>query len=505
KSPKELPKTPLNSDLTKSPKELIKPSAYRNLTKSPTEFINMVQKRHINRHKKLNKNESTKIISNIPKEILQKNTPNSHIYIHKMGSSQLKRHLSGNAPENLKSVADNKTYLDDSMKMGIPRMIPPNSSSNKGEAYMTRNKQHDNNKSEDLSLLKVVKEVTNYTKSLKDSIFINLNEVEFKENPALDMIEKNVSSGVKIVNTSMKKGMHILKENTTGTLKTIDTDAKPCIKNIKDSIMHKVEAVKSGEIEISDIKESVIETLNNNFEILNANIEMSVKPKTEQLKNDVANKTQKLKNDVANKTQKLKNDVANKTQKLKNDVSNKIDHISTQLKTQVDDIKDNIKDSVDTIGTEIIPQIGNTIKDTVGDTIGGIASGIEKTSDMVKEKVIETIFNADFVPTSIKEIVNMPPDENITSILTESIKNGNPGNSAKSFFKKQFKHIKVKMALAGGILTTIGGIINLTIGIPSIAFLFLVISLFSLYYFIYETYLKNTRCFLCFKSKKKKK
>ncbi|ETB60561.1 hypothetical protein YYC_02202 [Plasmodium yoelii 17X] len=553
KSSTELPKTPTDSDITKSSNKLTKPSAYRNLTKSPTEFIKMIQKRHRDRHAKLNKNESTETISNISKEILQTNAPNSCIYIHKMDSSESKLHLSGNASENLKSDAYNKTNLDNIMKMEIPIMIPPNPSSIKGETSMTKNTQHDNNKCENLSLLKVVQEVTNYTKSLTDSIFINLNQVEFKENPALDVIEKNVSSGVKIVNNSMKKGMNVLKENTTETLKTIDTDIKPCIKNITDSILNKVEAVKTGEIDISDITESVIETLNNNLEILNDNIENSVKPKTEQLKNEVVNKTEKIKNEVVNKTEQLKNEVSNKTEKIKNEVSNKTEKIKNevsnktekiknevktekiknevsnktekiknevsnktekiknevankteQLKTQVDDIKDNIKDSVNTLGTEIIPQIGNTIKDTVGDTIGGIASGIEKTSDVVKEKVIETIFNSDIVPAPIREIVNMS-GENITSIMKKDKKDGKSDKSAKAFFKKQFKRVKVKLALGGAIITTLGGIVNILIGIPSVAFLLLVLSLAILYYFIYETYLKNTSCFRWFRSKKKKK
>ncbi|CAD2084710.1 Plasmodium exported protein, unknown function [Plasmodium vinckei lentum] len=475
---------PPNRDLTKSPNGFIKvpPKATqgnppnRDLTKSPNGFIKVPQRRDLNGYTKLNKNENTELISNIPKEILQKAPPNTRIYIRKLPPSQLKPHLSGNVPGNLKSTEYSKTGLDDSMKRQIPPTGPTNFSRIKGEANMPKNMRHGNrndkgnnsmpnNNSGDGSLLKVVKGVEHYTKSFTDSIRNNLNGVEFKENHALDIIEKNVSSGVKIANTSMKKGMNALKENTAETLKAIDTDIKPCINNLKDSIIYNVEAVKSGEITISDIKDSVIDTINNN-------IENTVKPKTEQIKSDV---------------------------------SNKIGHISTQLKTQAYDIKDNIKEGVQTIGTEIIPQIGHTIKDTVGDTIGDIATGIEKSSDVVKEKVIKTICKTDIVPTPIKEIVKIAADENITSIVVENVKNGKPAKGIKAFFKRNVRRIKLAVSLGISILTSLGALINLIIAAHGIAIGCLVVALLSLYYFIYIIYLKDTKLFKWIRSLRKKK
>ncbi|CAD2096643.1 Plasmodium exported protein, unknown function [Plasmodium vinckei] len=490
--PKATQGNPQNRDLTKSPNGFIKVPANvtqgspqnRDLTKSPSRdineppkgFIKVPQRRDLNGYTKLNKNENTELISNIPKEILQKAPPNTRIYIRKLPPSQIKPHLSGNVPGNLKSTTYSKTGLDDSMKREIPPTGPTNFSSIKGEANMPKNMRHGNNgdkgknsmpnnNSGDGSLLKVVKGVEHYTKSFTDSIRNNLNGVEFKENHALDIIEKNVSSGVKIANTSMKKGMNALKENTTETLKAIDTDIKPCINNFKDSIIYNVEAVKSGEITISDIKDSVIDTINNN-------IENTVKPKTEQIRSDV---------------------------------SNKIGHISTQLKTQAYDIKDNIKEGVHTIGTEIIPQIGNTIKDTVGDTIEDITAGIEKSSDVVKEKVIKTICKTDIVPTPIKGIVKMAADENITSIVAGNIKNGKPAKGIKAFFKSNVRRVKLTVSLGISILASLGALINLAIAAHGIAIGCLVVALLSLYYFIYIIYLKDTKLFKWIRSLRKKK
>ncbi|KEG00599.1 hypothetical protein YYE_04428 [Plasmodium vinckei vinckei] len=476
KSPsRDLTKSP-NRDLTKSPSRDLTKSPSRDLNELPEGFIKVPQRRDLNGYTKLNKNENTELISSIPKEILQKAPPNTRIYIRKLPPSQLNPHLSGNVPENLKSTAYSKTSLYDSMKREIPPTGPPNSSIIKGEGNMPKNMRKSNNgdkgnnsmpnsNSGDGSLLKMVKGVEYYTKSFTDSFRNNLNGVEFKENHALDIIEKNVTSGVKIANSSMKKGMNALKENTTETLKAIDTDVKPCINNLKDSIIHNVEAVKSGEITISDIKDSVIETINNN-------IENTVKPKTEQIKSEV---------------------------------SNKIDHISTELKTQVYDIKDNIKDGVHTIGTEIIPQIGHTIKDTVGDTIEDIATGIEKSSDVVKEKVIETICKTDIVPAPIKEVVKMSTDKNVTSIVAKSVKNGKPPNGIKTFFKNHFRRIKLGCSFGVSILMALGALINLIIGQTVISIAFLVIALLSLYYFIYIIYLKDTKLFKWIRSLRKKK
>ncbi|CAD2084678.1 Plasmodium exported protein, unknown function [Plasmodium vinckei brucechwatti] len=482
--PKATPGNPPNRDLTKSPNGFIKvpPKAIpgnppnRDLTKSPNGFIKVPQRRDLNGYTKLNKNENTELISNIPKEILQKAPPNTRIYIRKLPPSQLKPHLSGNVPGNLKSTAYSNTGLDDSMKREMSPTSPTNFSRIKGEANMPKNMRHGNkndkgnnsmpnNNSGDGSLLKVVKGVEHYTKSFTDSIRNNLNGVEFKENHALDIIEKNVSSGVKIANTSMKKSMNALKENTTETLKAIDTDIKPCINSLKDSIMHNVEAVKSGEITISDIKDSVIDTINNN-------IENTVKPKTEQIKSNV---------------------------------SNQIGHISTQLKTQVYDIKDNIKEGVHTIGTEIIPQIGYTIKDTVGDTIEDIATGIEKSSDVVKEKVIETICKTNLVPAPIKEIVKITADENITSIVAGNVKNGKPTKGIKAFFKRHVRRIKLVTSLGGSILLSLGALLNLIFGMTGVAIGLLILALLSLYYFIYIIYLKDTKIFKWIRSLRKKK
>ncbi|SCM04268.1 Plasmodium exported protein, unknown function [Plasmodium chabaudi adami] len=484
KSPNGFIKVPPNRDLTKSPNGFIKVPPNRDLTKSPNRdlneppkgFIRVPQRRDLNGYTKLNKNENTELIPNIPKEILQKAPPNTRIYIRKLPPSQLRPHLSGNVPGDLKSTSHSNADLDGSMKREIPPTEPPNSSIIKSEANMLANmlqgnnddKENNNmpnNNYDEGSLLKMVKGVEHYTKSITNSIRNNLNGVEFKENHALNIIEKNVASGVKIANTSVKKGMNVLKENATETLKAIDTDVKPCINNLKDSIIHNVEAVKSGEKSISDIKDSVLDTINNN-------IENNVKPKTEQIKHDV---------------------------------THKIDHISTQLKTQVGDIKDNIKEGVHTIGAEIIPQIGHTIKDTVEDTIEDITTGIEKSSDMVKEKVIETICKNDKVPEPIKEIVMMAADESITSIVAQNIKEGKPMSGIKAFFKKNVRLVKLGVSLGISALFTLGGIINLIIGFPWASAGLFAISLALIYYFLYEMWLKETRFFRWIRSLRKKK
>ncbi|VTZ66909.1 Plasmodium exported protein, unknown function [Plasmodium chabaudi chabaudi] len=455
---------PPNRDLTKSPN--------RDLNEPPKGFIRVPQRRDLNGYTKLNKNENTELIPNIPKEILQKAPPNTRIYIRKLPPSQLRPHLSGNVPGDLKSTSHSNADLDGSMKREIPPTDPSNSSIIKSEANMLQGNNDDkennsmpNNNSEDGTLLKMVKGVEHYTKSITDSIRNNLSGVEFKENCALNIIEKNVASGVKIANTSVKKGMDVLKENATETLKAIDTDVKPRINNLKDSIMHNVEAVKSGEKTISDIKDSVIDTINNN-------IENNVKPKTEQIKNDV---------------------------------THKIDNISTQLKTQVGDIKDNIKEGVHTIGAEIIPQIGHSIKDTVEDTIEDITTGIEKSSDVVKEKVIESICKNDKVPEPIKEIVMMAADENITSMVAQNIKEGKPISGIKGFFKKNVRLIKLGLSLGLSGLLALGAIINLILGSAAVSAALFGLALVCLYYFIYEMWLKETRFFRWIRSVRKKK
>ncbi|SCL88936.1 Plasmodium exported protein, unknown function [Plasmodium chabaudi chabaudi] len=455
---------PPNRDLTKSPN--------RDLNEPPKGFIRVPQRRDLNGYTKLNKNENTELIPNIPKEILQKAPPNTRIYIRKLPPSQLRPHLSGNVPGDLKSTSHSNADLDGSMKREIPPTDPSNSSIIKSEANMLQGNNDDkennsmpNNNSEDGTLLKMVKGVEHYTKSITDSIRNNLSGVEFKENCALNIIEKNVASGVKIANTSVKKGMDVLKENATETLKAIDTDVKPRINNLKDSIIHNVEAVKSGEKTISDIKDSVIDTINNN-------IENNVKPKTEQIKNDV---------------------------------THKIDNISTQLKTQVGDIKDNIKEGVHTIGAEIIPQIGHSIKDTVEDTIEDITTGIEKSSDVVKEKVIESICKNDKVPEPIKEIVMMAADENITSMVAQNIKEGKPISGIKGFFKKNVRLIKLGLSLGLSGLLALGAIINLILGSAAVSAALFGLALVCLYYFIYEMWLKETRFFRWIRSVRKKK
>ncbi|SCL85270.1 Plasmodium exported protein, unknown function [Plasmodium chabaudi chabaudi] len=455
---------PPNRDLTKSPN--------RDLNEPPKGFIRVPQRRDLNGYTKLNKNENTELIPNIPKEILQKAPPNTRIYIRKLPPSQLRPHLSGNVPGDLKSTSHSNADLDGSMKREIPPTDPSNSSIIKSEANMLQGNNDDkennsmpNNNSEDGTLLKMVKGVEHYTKSITDSIRNNLSGVEFKENCALNIIEKNVASGVKIANTSVKKGMDVLKENATETLKAIDTDVKPRINNLKDSIIHNVEAVKSGEKTISDIKDSVIDTINNN-------IENNVKPKTEQIKNDV---------------------------------THKIDNISTQLKTQVGDIKDNIKEGVHTIGAEIIPQIGHSIKDTVEDTIEDITTGIEKSSDVVKEKVIESICKNDKVPEPIKEIVMMAADENITSMVAQNIKEGKPISGIKGFFKKNVRLVKLGLSLGASCLLALGGIINLILGMTAVSAALFGLALVCIYYFLYELWLKETRFFRWIRSLRKKK
>ncbi|SCL99790.1 Plasmodium exported protein, unknown function [Plasmodium chabaudi adami] len=480
KSPNEFIKVPPNRDITKSPNGFIKVPPNRDLTKSPNRdlneppkgFIRVPQRRDLNGYTKLNKNENTELIPNIPKEILQKAPPNTRIYIRKLPPSQLRSHLSGNVPRDLKSTSHSNADLDGSMKREIPPTEPPNSSIIKSEANMLQGNNDDkennnmpNNNYDEGTLLKMVKGVEHYTKSITDSIRNNLSGVEFKENCALNIIEKNVASGVKIANTSVKKGMDVLKENATETLKAIDTGVKPRINNLKDSIIHNVEAVKSGEKTISDIKDSVLDTINNN-------IENNVKPKTEQIKHDV---------------------------------THKIDHISTQLKTQVGDIKDNIKEGVHTIGAEIIPQIGHSIKDTVEDTIEDITTGIEKSSDVVKEKVIESICKNDKVPEPIKEIVMMAADENITSMVAQNIKEGKPMSGIKAFFKKNIRLVKLGAALGLSGIFVLGALINLIMGAYGISAALFLVTLACLYYFIYEMWLKETRFFRWIRSLRKKK